>query len=612
MFKALNRIFILLGKRGTLQTGAVSLVLLSGTFLQFLPILVVLPIIRIITRPGEPLSPRLLEIIPEGWQGFINNLLTQTDYQTLVVGMVLFAVVVQLVEGFFSIWLNNFQHSFLFRKKLGLSKEMFRRYLATPRISHRDPVNDIEDGSGSLGMILANIMSIFQNGILFMASFATIVFLYPLPGLAGFVFLIITALFVLLMFKPMLQNFGEQKIRRLEKRRYGLGDEMMAIKEIKVLGREKRFFDSFVENATIRERNTRIRAVIDHSSGAIFASLRFLSLLIGFFVALLQGLSSTALVSFLFAYTIVIMRAGGYLSAVIGAVIGIKTTSSRFNLCYETLEKLKVSEVEQAGAPLNFRESIELKEASYRYPAARGSALEQVSLRIRKGECIGIIGRNGSGKTTLIDVITGLARPSDGMVLIDGVELAPENVRDWQRRIGYVVQNPHVIDNTVFANIALGLNPEEVDDKRMQEVVEITKLDEVVRELPNGLQTVVGQKGSRLSGGQAQRLGIARALYRETEIIILDEATKSIDPQNEADIIDNVAHRRDARTIIMVTHKPQTLRRCDRVYVLEGGRIARQGSYREVVGDDPALRRAMQDDGAAPAPPPGAAALQGV
>ena len=606
MFKTFKRISILLGKRGVLQTATLSLVLLSGTFLQFLPVLVVLPIIRIITRPGEALSPRLLEIIPQGWHEFINNLLTQTDYQTLVIGMVLFAVVVQLVEGFASIALNNLQLSFLFRKKIALSKEMFRRYLATPRVSHRDPVNDIEDGSASLGTILGNSMGILQSGILFLASFSAIVFLFPLPGLAGFAFLIITALFVILVFNPMLQSFGEQKIRKLEERRYGLGDEMMAIKEIKVLGREKRFFDSFVENATIRERNNRIMALVGQSSGTIFSSLRFLSLLVGFFVALLQGLPSTALVSFLIAYTVVVMRAGGYLSGIISSVIGIKTNVSRFNLCYETLEKLKVSETEQTGAPLDFDESIELQEASYRYPDARGNALERVSLRIRKGECIGIIGRNGSGKTTLIDVITGLARPSGGKVLIDGVELTPDKIRDWQRRIGYVVQNPHVIDNTVFANIALGLNPEEVDDKRMQEVIKMTKLDEVIRELPDGLQTVVGQKGSRLSGGQAQRLGIARALYREVELVILDEATKSIDPQNEADIIDNVAHRTDARTIIMVTHKPQTLRRCDRVYVLDGGRIARQGSYREVVENDPALKNVPQGDAATPAPALGA------
>ena len=121
LFKALNRVFILLGKRGVLQAGALSLVLLSGTFLQFLPILVVLPVIRIITRPGEPLSPRLLEVIPEGWHEAVNNLLTQTDYHTLVISMVLFAVVVQLVEGVASIGLARLRQTFLFNKKWGLS-----------------------------------------------------------------------------------------------------------------------------------------------------------------------------------------------------------------------------------------------------------------------------------------------------------------------------------------------------------------------------------------------------------------------------------------------------------------------------------------------------------
>lgn len=578
------------------------MVLLSGTVLQFLPIVVVLPIIRLITRPGEPLSPRLLEVIPANWHEPINQILTQTDYQTLVISMVMFAVAVTLVEGFASIGLNNLKHFFLFRKKLILSKKMFQRYLATPSVSHRDPVNDIEFGSQSLGAILGSVLDIFQQGVLFLASFAAIVFLFPLPGLAGFAFLIVTAVLLFLVINPFLAAFGEEKIRALEKKRFGLSDEMMAVKEIKVLGREKHFYDSFVENATIRERNERIKGTIGHSSQTIFSSLRFLSLLAGFFVALWQGLPSTALVSFLFAYTIVVMRAGGYLGNVIGAAISIKTQISRFNLSYDTMEKLSEEDAAETDELLDFNDSIELKEASFRYDTGRDIVLDGLNLRIGKGECIGIIGRNGCGKTTLIDLLTGLARPTGGSLRIDGLELTGARVRDWQRRIGYVVQNPHIIDNTIAANITLGLNPDEVDRERLREAVETSKLDEIIRQLPDGMDTVVGQKGSKLSGGQAQRLGIARALYRDVDVIVLDEATKSIDPQTEAEIIDNIARMKKEKTIIMVTHKLQTLQQCDRICLLEGGRVGRQGSYSEVVGDDRQLRRAIESAG-----PPGAA-----
>lgn len=607
MFKALKRILHLLGRRGTLQVGGLSLVLLSGTALQFLPIVVVLPIIRLITRPGEPLSPRLLEVIPDGWHEPINHILTQTDYQTLVISMVLFAVVVTLVEGFVSIGLNNLNHFFLFRKKLALAKKMFRRYLATPRISHRDPVNDIEFGSQSLGAILGGALGLFQNGVLFLASFAAIVFLFPLPGLAGFVFLIVTAVLLFLVINPFLAAFGEEKIRALEKKRFGLSDEMMAVKEIKVLGREKHFYDSFVENATIRERNERIRNTISHSSGTLFASLRFLSLLAGFFVALWQGLPSTALVSFLFAYTIVVMRAGGYLGGILGIMIDIKTQVSRFNLSYDTMEKLNEEHEMETDEMLDFDESIELKEASFRYDTERDIVLDRLNLRIEKGACIGIIGKNGCGKTTLIDLLTGLARPTGGSLLIDGLELTDACLRSWQRRIGYVVQNPHIIDNTILANITLGLNPDEVDRERLREAVETSKLDEIIRQLPDGMDTVVGQKGSKLSGGQAQRLGIARALYRDVDVIVLDEATKSIDPQTEAEIIGNITRMKKEKTIIMVTHKLQTLQQCDRIYMLEGGRVGRQGTYREVVEDDRQLRHDIESA----RKPPGAAAGSG-
>ncbi|MDD9805807.1 MAG: ATP-binding cassette domain-containing protein, partial [Gammaproteobacteria bacterium] len=389
---------------------------------------------------------------------------------------------------------------------------------------------------------------------------------------------------------------------------FGLSDEMMAVKEIKVLGREKHFYDSFVENATIRERNNRIRDTVGHSSTTLFASLRFLSLLAGFFVALWQGLPSTALVSFLFAYTIVVMRAGGYLGAIIGSVIGIKTQISRFNLAYDTMEKLSEEQAAaEADESLDFDESIELKEASFHYDTERDIVLDRLNLRIEKGACIGIIGKNGCGKTTLIDLLTGLAKPTGGSLLIDGLELTGARIRSWQRRIGYVVQNPHIIDNTILANITLGLNPDEVDRERLREAVETSKLDEIIRQLPDGMDTVVGQKGSKLSGGQAQRLGIARALYRDVDVIVLDEATKSIDPQTEAEIIGNITRMKKEKTIIMVTHKLQTLQQCDRIYMLEGGRVGRQGTYREVVEDDRQLRHDIESA----RKPPGAAAGSG-
>jgi ABC-type multidrug transport system fused ATPase/permease subunit len=216
------------------------------------------------------------------------------------------------------------------------------------------------------------------------------------------------------------------------------------------------------------------------------------------------------------------------------------------------------------------RDALRLEQISFRYPTRIEPALCRVSLTVAAGESLGIVGPTGSGKSTLLDVILGFIDPDSGSVTIDSEPLSKCR-QAWQRSVGYVPQDVYLVDDTLRANVALGWRGNEVDDRAVADAIRLAQLDEVVRELPDGLETRVGERGVRLSGGQRQRVGLARALYVRPTVLVLDEATSSLDTATEQRIVDTLAELQDGLTKIVVTHRVSTVRDCDQILYLENG-----------------------------------------
>ncbi len=231
---------------------------------------------------------------------------------------------------------------------------------------------------------------------------------------------------------------------------------------------------------------------------------------------------------------------------------------------------------------LDFDKEIVLDTISYRYPSVAEDSLKQVNLTIKKGESIALVGKSGAGKTTLVDVILGLLIPQKGDLRVDGVSVY-NDLRSWQNLIGYIPQSIFLIDDTIERNIAFGVPDELIDPKRLQKAIQAAQLEELISELPNGIKTAVGERGVRLSGGQRQRIGIARALYHEREILVLDEATSALDNETETLVTQAIRALSGTKTMIIIAHRLTTVEHCDRIYLLEGGRIVNSGSYKEVI-----------------------------
>ncbi len=202
-------------------------------------------------------------------------------------------------------------------------------------------------------------------------------------------------------------------------------------------------------------------------------------------------------------------------------------------------------------------------------------------MTIKKGDFIGIIGETGSGKSTLINLLIGLLKPSEGKVEVDEFNINL-NLPEWYKKIGYVPQSVYLIDDTIKKNIAFGLPNDDIDDDLVGKAVEKASLNKFINDLQSGLETIVGEKGIRLSGGQQQRIGIARALYRDPEILILDEATSSLDQATEKRIIESIKFFKGKKTIIIVTHRLFTVKNCDKIFFVDKGKVTKQGYPKKI------------------------------
>lgn len=235
---------------------------------------------------------------------------------------------------------------------------------------------------------------------------------------------------------------------------------------------------------------------------------------------------------------------------------------------------------------------IRLEEISYRYPEAKELALKNLSLTIPARTTVGLVGSSGAGKSTLVDLMLGLLEPESGRIMIDGQPLGKENFRQWQAAIGYVPQHIFLSDESIAANIALGIPKDEVDNNAVENAAQLANLHEfILNELPAGYDTEIGDNGVRLSGGQRQRIGIARALYRDPPVIVFDEATSALDNATERAVMDAVYKLSAQKTIILIAHRLSTVRACDRIFVLGEGRVLEEGTWEELHADGEHFQR---------------------
>ena len=232
---------------------------------------------------------------------------------------------------------------------------------------------------------------------------------------------------------------------------------------------------------------------------------------------------------------------------------------------------------------INFNRDIRLDKVSFRYHSDLHNVIKHLSLSIRQGDRVGVVGATGSGKTTMIDILMGLLEPTSGALKVDGKAITKKNVRGWQKRIAHVPQSIFLSDTTIAENIAFGIDRKDINFDRVRDSANKAELQDVIDKLPNKLDTIVGERGVRLSGGQRQRIGIARALYKNADILVFDEATSALDNKTEESVMKSIESLGKEITVIMIAHRITTLKKCTKIIELSDGKIVNIGSYRDII-----------------------------
>jgi ATP-binding cassette, subfamily B, bacterial PglK len=362
------------------------------------------------------------------------------------------------------------------------------------------------------------------------------------------------------------------------------------IKEVKVLGRE-RFFDEVVGRrqralARVRYMHTTLSAL-----PRIFVETIFICG--GMFVVVLVTLGGSPgarTLSLLGLYAYAAFRIIPSSNRILWQLNEVRYGRASIDQVYNDLVAVRDTRTRsQSLAPFTFADRLVLDDVSYAYPGAERAVLHAVSLSIRRGESIGIVGPTGAGKSTLVDLIVALLEPSAGRITVDGRELSG-CASSWQRQIGYVPQAIFLIDDTLRRNIALGIPDEDIDEEKVWAAVRLAQLEDLLASVPQGLDTQVGERGVRLSGGERQRVGIARALYHEPQVLIFDEATSALDNRTEAELTRAIESLREHKTLILIAHRLSTVRNCDRLVFLLKGRVAGLGAFDDLVASNADFR----------------------
>jgi ABC-type multidrug transport system fused ATPase/permease subunit len=437
-------------------------------------------------------------------------------------------------------------------------------------------INSDTEQMFSSGMI--SIATILSESVVFICLIGLVVWMNPNLALIFFAFGSISGVFVAKILLPKFYSWG-QKLQKIGIHTHQYLQQFLhAFKEILLLGKQEAFVNAYQYHS---HKKSRVQAI----QNAVTALPRMVIevLFVGLFVITIMFLCSehespTQMIGILGGYLYAGFRLMPGLNRIINQLNTFKSTIPSIERVYNEYISLAAKENYVNVPEFQFDREISLKDISFRYLNTKKDDLSGISLKIQKGECVGIVGETGSGKSTLVDIILGLLRPYEGEILSDGK--FPVNSYQWQQKIGYVPQSIYLIDDTIEANIAFG--EQDINETQLNAAIDAAQLSKFINQLPERAKTLTGERGIRLSGGERQRIAIARALYRNPEVLIFDEATSALDIKTEARLMKTIQAVSQNRTVIMIAHRLTTLKDCDRIVVMEKGTIKQIIEYEKL------------------------------
>jgi ABC-type multidrug transport system fused ATPase/permease subunit len=548
--------------------------ILIGTVVETFSVGLMIPVLSVIASDSQKISFVFFTIEPS---------LDKSQLIQFAVGLMLAVYVLKNVFLALSTWI---QRGFLTRVTSRVAAQMLETYIRQPYAFHLRKnsstlIRNTQDASIVVGAGIEPMLTILTEGLIAGALFLVLVVVEPLGTICVIGLLLVATFVFQRFFDQKLQRWGSlrqvQKGLIIQTIQQGLG----AVKDVQVLGREEWFVNEHRERQTLDANLFRRINTVQAIPRLWFEVMAMAGLAGLVAIMLATGKDIDKIIPTVGLFAVTSFKVLPSINKLVSSKQTLKVSRSTIETIHHDLN-LPIA-VNSPNHNLDFQfKNVVVDHLDFKYGQSENFVLSNINVKILSGEAVGFVGQSGSGKSTLIDIMLGLLEPQSGSVLINGQTI--ENVKQsWQKAIGYIPQTIFLMDDSLRRNIAIGIADKEIDELAITEALKSAQLEDFVASLPEGVDTVVGERGVRLSGGQRQRIGIARALYHRPSVLVLDEATSSLDTETEHGVMQAVQALQGDKTVIIVAHRLSTVEYCDRLYRLDAGRIVDEGTFDEVM-----------------------------
>ena len=585
--KILSELNYVLTAKQKRQYVLVCMVALIGSFWELLGVSAIYPLMETVMLPDDSGSRWYIRLL--------SYFMDTTDPLKVMTVLGVIIIAIYIIKNLYLMFSSYVQAWYSTGVQRDLSMKMTDTYLRSSYLFHVNVNSSIlirtvnQDVVGVFAMcffLFRMIAEIFTCA----AISIYIIVLDPILALSLVVILGACMLFLFKGMKGIVKLVGVISQECEGQMLQYLSQAFNGIKEIMVMNRQKYFLESYEgacsENARAAKKSNFLNAIPMYIY-EVFCVGGLLAIVI---IRLHMVDDTTQYITKLAAVAFAAFRLFPSVGRMTTNVNAITYNRPRLDAIYEMLKEIEEDkdnhlrdEKTDAGMKLSFNEALRINSVSFRYPSGHEDVLKDLSLTIKKGESVALIGPSGAGKTTLADVILGLLPPQNGNIEVDGVDVY-SNLISWSKLVGYVPQSVYLTDDTIRANVAFGIRKEDIDEEKVWHAIKEAQLETFVNGLEQGLDTMVGESGVRISGGQRQRIAIARALYENPEILVLDEATSALDTETETAVMEAIDSLHGSKTMIIVAHRLSTIRNCDSIYEINGGRAVKKDKA-EVLGN---------------------------
>lgn len=577
LLQKINEIF---DKKQKRQLVLLGFMIFIGGFLETLGVSTMIPVVTVLLTP-EKVQEYIDQYV---FLSKICNALHITSVNQVAVSLLLLLMAVYVIKNVYLLFLVYRQNTFITQNRNNMISRVMAEFLNRPYEEYlgadiptvfRITDSDIPQTFALMLALLSLASEVVVSCLIFL------VLLIQNVQMTLFVMLVfgVLTLVIVKVLKPRLNRIGakNQAIQsRIAKWRiqatYGL-------KDVKVLNREEFFVRNYYETGKVGANVARNYAVLNNTPRLLIETIFIVSML-GYVAIYINGGGDVSeMMTTIATFGVAAIRVLPSVNRINTYITEIAYTTPSLNFVYENLQQgmktdamLAERKANSQKEKLKLDDKIELNHISFHYPDSDKNIFTDAHMVVPRGKSVGIMGSSGAGKSTIVDILLGLLHAQEGQITCDGVDIF-KNYESWLAQIGYIPQSIYLIDESIRDNIAFGIDADKIDEKRIWEVLEEAQLKEFIEELPEGLDTTIGDRGIRLSGGQRQRIGIARALYHNPEILVFDEATSALDNETEAAVMEAVNSFHGKKTMVIIAHRLNTIEKCDIIYKVENEKI---------------------------------------